>query len=186
VRHTDSLNHTRVLIHQADEWLLVVDTVIDTQEIPHDYRQRFHFAPDLELEALGDEFGLRIPGRAERLYVLPLLPSAVVQPARGEIEPELLGWASRDAQTMTPVWTVAYEAAEVARHTFATLLALANAKPIADRSSNRTNVTGRKARLAWRVGRRRIQIDMDREAEELEIRRRVVDLRREPVPQPAP
>lgn len=173
VRHPASVVQTRMLLYSPDRWLLVLDTLIDASNQPHRYTQRFQFGHRLELELLRDQFALRIPGEARRLYVLPLLPSAPLAPVRGAVEPELLGWVSRSARTMTPTWSVAYDASGVARHTFATLLALADAKPLPDHAANRMDVSGRKGRFAWRVGRERTQVDLNRRAEEIELRVRL-------------
>jgi Heparinase II/III-like protein/Heparinase II/III N-terminus len=170
VRHPNSVVHTRLLAYAPDRWLVVFDTLRDGSDGRHRYAQRFHFGPDLELERLNDGFGLRLPGEARRLYVCPLLPAHPLPPARGDVEPGMLGWASRGPRTMTPIWTAGYEMEDCSSHSFATLLALGDARPIPDHSANRTNVTGRKARLAWRIGHEHVQVDFDRERAELELR----------------
>ena len=169
VRHQNSVVHTRLLVYSPDDWLIVFDTLRDSSGGRHLYTQRFHFGPELELERLNDGFGLRLPGEARRLYVCPLLPAEPLQPARGEVDPELLGWASRGPRTMTPIWTAGYEIEDSSSHSFATLFSLGHARPVADHSMNRTNVTGRRARLAWRSGHDHIQLDFDRERAELQL-----------------
>jgi hypothetical protein len=168
-RRPGGVDHTRVLVYEPGAWLLVLDTLIDPRDQPHDFVQRFNFGPELALEALGDGFGLRIPGEARRLYVLPLLESTPIAPVRGQVEPEPLGWACRSARTMTPVWTAGFEAAGAARTRFATLLALADARPVADHEGNRMNVTGRRARLSWRTPSEGVTIELDREGAELAL-----------------
>jgi hypothetical protein len=169
VRHGRSIVHTRVLLFDPGRWLLVLDNLADATGQTHRYVQRFLFGPTLELAPLGESFGLRIPGEAQRLYVVPLLSGAPLEPARGQVEPELYGWVSRRARSIVPAWTAGFEVDGTARHTFATLLALDDAKPIADPERCRANVTGRRARLAWRSGPEEVQIDVDREGDEVEI-----------------
>jgi hypothetical protein len=182
VRHRRSVVQTRLLLFDPGRWLIVLDNLSDTSGQTHRYVQRFLFGPELDLAPLGQGFALRIPGEAQRLYVAPLLPSAPVAAARGQEQPELAGWVSRRARAITPAWTAGFEVEGTARHTFATLLALGDAKPIPDPERCRANVTGRRARLAWRIGDEDVQVDVDRESEEVGIR---VRRRAWPPPDPA-
>ena len=49
VKHFKSIRHVRLLIFKPSEWLVVCDWLHDNIEAEHDYRQWFHFAPELSV-----------------------------------------------------------------------------------------------------------------------------------------
>ena len=162
VRHRRSILHSRVLVLDPGNWLIVYDALADTTGEPHDYVQRFHFGPELDAAPLGDGISLTVPGQASPLYALPILDATLEAPVRGQEEP-LLGWISRRHAALEPVWTGGFAARGVSDHVFATLFAFGDSKPRVHRDS-RANVSGRRARLIWSVGDRAHQIDLNRES----------------------
>jgi hypothetical protein len=153
VRHRESVRHARVLLFRPGDWLIVFDWLWDNRQRPHRFLQRFHFAPELAAEAAGPTLRLELPDSAERLHMVPLLPTEMVPPVRGQREPDLLGWSSRRDGTMTPCWTGGYAAAGVPHATFATLFAFGDQTPEPGHgleSGSRASRSGRNARLRWR------------------------------------
>ena len=58
----ETVGHTRLLVLDPGNWLLVYDWLSDEAGAEHDFRQWFHFAPDLTVETQNGE--LRVSGRA--------------------------------------------------------------------------------------------------------------------------
>ena len=56
----ETMHHARLLVLNPAEWLLVYDRVWDDAPGEHDYRQWFHFAPDLTVEPRNG--GLHVTG----------------------------------------------------------------------------------------------------------------------------
>ncbi len=127
--HRGSIRQTRLLLFNPQTWLIVCDWLDDETDAPHDFTQRFHFAPELDLHEGEDQFAISIPDMTERLYVSPMLPSRPVPPAKGQREPDLLGWISRRDFHLEPCWTAAFTAGQTPRHTFATLFAFGHHQP---------------------------------------------------------
>jgi hypothetical protein len=124
VRHWDSIHHRRVLLFRPSRWLLVLDWLLDDESEPHDFVQRFHFAPELEAEANGaNGLILELPGVEVPLHMVSLAAAALVPPVKGQEEPALLGWVSRQDRELIPCWTSGFRASDRPAHTFATLLA---------------------------------------------------------------
>ena len=169
VRHRGCILHTRLLVLEPGQWLLVFDVLNDTRGEPHDYVQRLHFAPDLEVSAHAAGLSAAVPGEEQRLHAVALLPATLDEPVRGR-EGDLLGWVSPAYETLVPTWVGAYSAARTPNHVFATLLCFADAPPSADVALCRANVTGRRARLAWHGDAGAVRLDLDREGPELELR----------------
>jgi hypothetical protein len=163
VRHRKSILHNRLLCFRPAEWLLVLDVLNDTQDLTHDYVQRFHFAPELDVKALGSGLSVVLPSEAQPLYVVPLLATESVTLVRGQTEPTLLGWTSRELLSMSPLWTGGFRATDVSDHAFATLFAFSDGKPLAVPRLTRLNKTGRRGRLAWSIGPRLTTLELSRE-----------------------
>ena len=58
----ETIGHTRLLVFDPGNWLLVYDWLSDDAGKDHDYRQWFHFAPDLTVETQNG--GLRVSGKS--------------------------------------------------------------------------------------------------------------------------
>jgi hypothetical protein len=165
--------HDRVLALRPSHWLLVFDALLDPGGGAHELVQRFHFAPGLTgCHELGAGFALTVPGQPQPLYVHPLLPAKRLEAVRGQEEPALLGWISRQHRTLTPVWTAAFALAGLGPHTFATLLAFADAPPLTRQGTAATTEVGRDATLSWDLGEGPESVQLTTEGGELSLRYR--------------
>lgn len=151
-RHWRSIRHARVLLFRPEEWLIVFDWLWDDKKKPHQFTQRFHFAPELERLENNSHLTFSPRDTVERLYVVPLLPTEMIEPVKGQRDPYMLGWLSREDGIMTPCWSGGYVSANVARYTFATLFAFGNEAPQPLFDNTRTSTNGREAQLTWRQG----------------------------------
>lgn len=137
----------RLLIARPGEWLIVVDSLADPGKGEHDYVQRFHFAPDLDVQ--GNAAGARASAGTggPLLHMTALLEAQVVRPVRGQESPDLLGWVAPRAMELEPAWTAGYEAGGVRGTVFATLFRLGAEAPEA--GTTRINATARRGQCAW-------------------------------------
>lgn len=119
--------HRRTLAWRPGKWLVVLDE-LDASKA-HDYRQWFHFHPDLNLTLHDASADLPL-GDGRSLHVRPLLPSeaAAATAVRGQKEPETQGWISREHRTVEPNWALSYSASGE-KVTLATLLFLGGPEP---------------------------------------------------------
>ena len=148
------------------DWLLVFDWVWDNLKENHDYRQWFHFAPDLTVTPSGR--ALRVSGDDldTELKVVSLLPSpSVSAPVRGQEEPTLLGWWSEKGGYFEPVTSVNFHIEESPSAVFATLFAFSDEAVCAHAGDQRVNTSGRRARFRWSTGQRTHTLSFDRPAE---------------------
>lgn len=109
-RYFDTVRHRRILVLRPGEFLMIIDLLHDRDQQPHDFIQRFTFAPAWELKPEDNgwaahhhevsEISLRI---RDVLSVCEALPVA-----RGQQEPGLLGWCSDDAGSFVPASSIAY------------------------------------------------------------------------------
>jgi hypothetical protein len=149
VCHWDSLYHRRLLAQRPGEWLLVFDWLHDDETRPHEFVQRFHFAPELEVaDSDGGRMLVQLPGMSDRLHVLSLTDAELVEPVRGQTDP-LLGWISRQNGQLTPCWTAGYSAADRPGHTFATLFAFGTTPPYPAMPVTQSEVDAARFRVRW-------------------------------------
>lgn len=146
------LSHTRLLFFFPRAWVLVIDSLLDFEGRTHDFTQRFHLAPELEISQGGeaDSVTAELPS-GDQLHAIPLLSQALVEPVRGVEDPELLGWISRRDGELEPQWTFAWESVEVASQTFASLLCFADRRPRVDGIANCISSDATSARLTWDI-----------------------------------
>lgn len=165
VRHWTSIRHVRMLLFRPAEWLVVFDWLHDNVQQEHDFRQRFHFAPELDVVDRGDFSEVTLNGTDERLYVVPLLPTHPIEPVRGQHHPDLLGWISRQDGEMTPCWTSGYLCSRVTYCTFATLFTFGRDPPQPLPKANKVARSGRTTRLRWHHEGVRHTLECDRPAD---------------------
>jgi hypothetical protein len=150
VRHWDSICHRRILLFQPGEWLLVFDWLLDEESDPHEYLQRFHFAPELKLREAGTHGALlELPDGGEPLHMVTLGEGELIPPVRGQEEPELLGWISRQDRELVPSWTSGYRVEGRPAHTFATLFAFGKEAPRPVRDPSLSDPGRDRFRVAW-------------------------------------
>jgi hypothetical protein len=137
-----------VLEFRAGRWLLVYDWLWDNNEKQHTYRQRFHFAPELDA-AEGERGSVRVqlPDGDEELHVVPLLPASRLDLVRGQKTPDLLGWISRVDGELEPSWTTGCEVRDRATCSMATLLAFGRETPVPGES--KASRHAQSVRLEW-------------------------------------
>jgi hypothetical protein len=151
VRHWERVEHRRALLFRPGSWLVVLDRVVADGNDSHSVVQRFQFAPELRLRKgeTGPGLNFDVGATGPALHVRPLFPAALVDPIRGQTEPELLGWVSRKDEHLQMCWTAGF-AGSGAHVTLATLFSLdfdplvvetAPADPAAETV------------MSWRIGR---------------------------------
>lgn len=158
VCHWKAVDHVRVLLFRPGEWLIVFDWLSDADGTPHDYVQRFLFAPELEARAndsgvsltLPEEAGIETEAASAQLHMVSLLAAEQIAPVKGQREPEMLGWVSRKAGTMTPCWSGGYQVTSQSQHAFATLFAFGADQPRPSEVVSAVEDSGRELLLGWR------------------------------------
>ena len=144
-----SINHSRLLVLNPRQWLLVYDRLWDSAEENHDYRQWFHFAPDLAVEPSNG--GLYVSGEPldTGLSVVSLLPDpAPSVPVFGQEDPDLLGWWSEKSDLFEPTTSMNFSIRQAPSAEFATLFSFSeNLTP--DLDYQKVDASGRNAKLRW-------------------------------------
>ena len=160
-----TIRHARLLVLNPQNWLLVYDWLWDNAEEDHDYRQWFHFAPNLIVESRNG--GLRVSGQPldTGLAVVSLLPSpASSVPVSGQDDPDLLGWWSERGGKFEPVTSVNFSVKQAGSAVFATLFSFSDsADP--DLDYQRVDPSGRNARFRWKTTDRTHTVSFTRPAE---------------------
>lgn len=150
IRHWRTLRHVRVLLFRPAEWLIVFDWLWDNAGQKRDFKQWFQFAP--ELDVMPQTAFLESPLQGgEILYTASLLPAEMIAPVKGQREPELQGWTSRQDGEMTPCWSGGFMANRVSNHTFATLFTIGQQPPLVAGDASSVSRDGRKALLRWQA-----------------------------------
>ncbi|MGJ7457339.1 heparinase II/III domain-containing protein [Halomonas sp. RA08-2] len=148
-KHFKSIRRVRLLFFMPGEWLLVLDWFNDNHKAPHQVKQWFHLAPELELLVEAGGYQIAVPGSDVPLRIASLLtgPSAS-RPIIGQDAPEMQGWWSPMEREMIPNYSFFYELPEVGNGVFATLFSFTRELEVPVDLS-RTNVSGRKGRFCW-------------------------------------
>ena len=145
----ETISHARLLVLDPGNWLLVYDWLSDEAEEKHDYRQWFHFAPDLTVEPQNG--GLRVSGEPldTNLAVVSLLPDPVSsEPVFGQQNPDLLGWWSEKGGAFEPTTSANFSVRQANSAAFATLFSFSNAAT-PDLDYQKIEDSGRTAKLKW-------------------------------------
>ena len=171
----DSVEHRRLLLFRPGRWLVVVDALADSQDQPHEYSQRFHFAPELTGSEHGERVDFELPKSPDRLSLLPLIGAERTPMVVGQQEPDLLGFVSRGAYEMLPAPTTAFLARGAAAATFATLLSLGEDAPVADLESNHLAQGGRDGELRWQTPQERHELTLELSDRGLEVGYAVIE-----------
>jgi hypothetical protein len=161
-RFHETVEHRRLLVFRPGHWVVVVDSLRDVDGRPHDYSQRFHFAPELTGTEHGARVEFKLPESSDRLHLLPLGDADRGPMVMGQRDPELLGFVSREDYELLPAPTTAYLARAVPEATFATLLLLGEETPAADNASSRVAPDGLHGELSWRTGALRHDLSFER------------------------
>ena len=145
----ETVGHSRLLVLDPGNWLLVYDWLSDDAGKDHDFRQWFHFAPDLTVETQNGE--LRVSGKSldGNLTVVSLLPTPKSsEPVFGREDPDLLGWWSQKGGAFEPTTSVNFSVRQAKSAAFATLFSFAE-DTTPDFDYQRVDASGRNARFRW-------------------------------------
>jgi hypothetical protein len=162
LRHGD-LSHTRLLFFLPRRWLIVIDHLFDSGGGQHDFAQRFHLAPELDLRGgkRGDPLATRLPS-GSRLHAVALRPQASIEPMRGARQPRLLGWISPADGVLEPQWTFGWEATAASACTFASLFCFADEAPHVVPEQNEINADAHTGWLSWQAGGAHCSLNFER------------------------
>lgn len=147
VKHFKSIRHVRLLIFKPSHWLIVCDWLHDNVEAEHDYRQWFHFAPELAVTQEGAQYvatGAR-PQEALRATSLLAAPQGS-KLSLAQATPELQGWWSPSDGKMLPNYALSFDL-RARTGLFATLFSFAN--ELRPHASSRMAASGRNGYLRW-------------------------------------
>jgi hypothetical protein len=148
-RHFQSIRRARVLLFMPGKWLLVFDWFHDNEQQPHDAKQWFHLAPDLQLLLEAEGYVVSVPGSAEPLRAICLLSGPCASgPYLGQGKPVMQGWWSAKERDIVPNYAFCYELSRVSTGVFATLFTFSTSVA-PDRGWSKSNVSGRKAQFRW-------------------------------------
>jgi hypothetical protein len=153
-------SHIRVLLFSPRSWLLVLDCIASNDQQPHEVVQRFHLAPELEVEEIGGELSTRLPSGG-CLHATALIPRSLVSPVRGADHPRLLGWISPRDGLLEPQWTFGWRASKAFSHRFATLFSFGMETPRATAAENQLSDEASSARFGWMVDGTRHTVAFD-------------------------
>lgn len=149
LKHFKSIRHVRVLLFKPSSWLIVCDWLHDNLEQQHDYRQWFHFAPELSVQREGGQYVARGPQPAQALRVASLLSGVnASKPYLAQESPQLQGFWSPADRSMLPSYAVALEQ-QARTGLFATLFCFANELSV--HPSSRLTASGRNGHFRWRL-----------------------------------
>lgn len=149
-RHFDTIRHRRIVFMKPGAYLLVMDWLSDTKGKPHDFRQRFTFAPNWFPEAAPD--GARVTDSlapSSDLVVKSLFGELQPDPlTRGIVEPRLDGWTSPAQRRLVPTSTVGFSVSGASTALFATLFAFGREVSLTESALMSSGFTS--GRASWR------------------------------------
>jgi hypothetical protein len=141
--------HDRLLLLLPGRWLLVFDVYTDNLKQPHEVKQWFHLAPGHKAQPVAGGYDATLQGGGA-LCVRSLLGEVETSEViAGRDEDPIQGWRSDKERSAVPADAFALVQRGQACGIFATLFTLSGSA-VADPAASRSNVTGRKAQLAWR------------------------------------
>lgn len=119
--HLENAVHTRTLEHRPPRRLRIIDEIEVTDSGVHDVRQLFHVHPDCVVDRHADgRLELTAPG-GDRCLITQRT-EGTWQVARGQREPEPLGWHSPRFMELEPIETWSYEVCSGGRIRFETMI----------------------------------------------------------------
>jgi hypothetical protein len=126
--HLEHAVHTRTLEHRPLRRLHIVDEVEVTDGGVHDIRQLFHVHPDcaVERDAKG---GLELTAPRGDRCLITQRAQGTWRVARGQREPEPLGWYSPQFMELEPIETWCYEARSSGSVRFETIIEVVPTAP---------------------------------------------------------
>lgn len=119
----NEVEHVRMLLFRPKRFLVVLDHLNDRSGDRHHFCQRFHAAPELNV-CERSQGGVTLTGEDSKmpsLHVACLDEARFSGIVRGQPEPELLGWMSRQSGSFFPTATFGFEQDGVSQARFTTL-----------------------------------------------------------------
>jgi hypothetical protein len=148
-RHFKGLRRVRLIFFMPCKWLMVFDWFHDVTGQPHDTKQWFHLAPQLELLMEQGGYVSFLPTSKKPLRVASLLEEPVAsRPIIGEEKPQLQGWWSGKERDVVPNYAFCYQTNGVVNGAFATLFSFSETLST-DTQWSKVNVSGRKGQFLW-------------------------------------
>jgi len=163
-RRIGRIRHLRLLAIRPGTFLVVIDTLTDTDKVEHEYAQRFLLAPGLEATAAGGVVSAKLDDEVN-VYALPFLGAELRGPVQSQEKPQLEGWVSPRTGELEPASAIRF-VKRGARAVLATVFWLGSELPEIDPELSRGST--RRIRLGWAGDGRRHQIDVSRD-EKLQI-----------------
>jgi hypothetical protein len=162
VRHWTTLRHARLLLFRPAAWLIVFDWLWDNAQQEHEFHQRFHFAPELDVRRADKSVEIALNGTDKRLYMTSLLDLDLIEPVKGKRQTKMLGWVSRRDGEIIPCWTSGFMASATPRQTFATLFSFGEEPPRSTSDITQVARSGRRAQLSWNQNQKRHNLNWSR------------------------
>jgi hypothetical protein len=138
----------RMLVMKPGEWLVVADEI--QERLPGEQTLWFHFPPDADVSSVATGFQVTFPQNTDRLAVLGVGRGDRKLMARGETEPELLGWHSSGYHQLTPSWQVGFKGTGREVHFITVFRWLKSGQNIQDDAPLSDYRKGGTWRLCWR------------------------------------
>lgn len=143
-----SIWHDRVLMFKPGQWLVVFDVFTDNLKQPHEVKQWFHLAPGHKAKAVAGGYDVTLRDGTAMVVRSLLGNPEITQVISGRLEDPIQGWWSEKERSVEPADAIAFGVTGCAKGVFATLFSLVP-HVVVDLDTGKTNVTGRKAKLAW-------------------------------------
>ena len=148
-KHFRSIRRARTLLILPGKWLIVFDWFHDNLHRPHDVKQWFHIAPDLQLLADADAYQVMLPASEQPLRIASLLSGPTPsRPYIGEEEPVKQGWWSPRERDILPNYAFCYELSGVETGCFATIFNFTQSL-VPNNDWSKVNISGRRAQFRW-------------------------------------
>ena len=148
----ETMHHSRLLVLNPANWLLVYDRVWDDASEEHDYRQWFQFAPNLTVETRDGVLHVTGETLDTALTVVSLIPGPVPSaPVAGQEEPDLLGWWSERGGVFEPTTSVNFSLHQSDAAVFATLFSFSDGV-VPDLDYQHAGAPDDSGRFGWAAG----------------------------------
>lgn len=149
LKHFKSIRHVRLLVFKPSHWLIVCDWLHDNVEAEHDYRQWFHFAPELSVREQAGQYVATGARPSEPLRAASLLAGPQGSSLQlAQTTPELQGWWSPSDSKMLPSYAMSFDV-RARTGLFATLFTFGSELRV--HASSRMAASGRNGYLRWRA-----------------------------------
>ncbi|MBV5277771.1 MAG: heparinase II/III family protein, partial [Campylobacteraceae bacterium] len=165
VKQHGSIRHSRVLIYLPAKWLIVYDWFHDNNGESRDVKQWFHFAPELSVLPLDNDFIVPVVSSIQPLRIVSLLKGQKASKMfLADDGANMQGWWSPKERELVPNYALNYQLSNVSSGSFATLFSFSNELKN-DIEWSKVNASGRKGQFRWRNENGRHIVVFERPAE---------------------